>query len=208
VHKVNFHLKEPCQIKRNWIGEVWPRRVGLAPANGAPDCPVSRLARPTNRSLLGKTLRSMAIIHRTVRWAHGQQSTSPQGPTVDCHRGQKQSKMVKGKVVPDCPVCHLTAGVPLDYRWSADSTVDCSRPQWSADVAGHRTIRCARRQKVVDFCPTTINVVGAYKYPKPPPFNTSKPSTLTHSIQEQRINSKTHSKLPISSSATIKTSDH
>jgi hypothetical protein len=119
-------------------------------------------------------------------------------PTVDCHRGQKRSETVKGQVGPDYPVCHRTV------QWQTDPTVDCYRPQWSADVAGtgQWTVPCLVRTGLsgapVDrkLLPTAIIMVGSINTPQPPPFNTSKPPTLPHSIQEQRINSKTQSKPP------------
>jgi hypothetical protein len=199
-------------------------KYGASQTCGAPDCPVPRLVCPTNRSLSGKLnappikFIGLSGVHQTIRWAHDQWSTSP---TIDCHRDchhQKQSEVRNGQqqsghprlsgVPPDCPVRHRGRMI----HWSTSTNAN-NWETWQAPDNEQCQIRCAPvcpvRPSIESccFCSTAINVVGAINTPQPPPFSTSKHSINPHSIQEQGIHSKTHSKLPISSSATIKTSD-
>jgi hypothetical protein len=178
-----------------------------------------RLARPTNRLLSRKTQRFVAIIHRTVWCApdclvctglSGEPTTNGRlhrrEATVDCHRGQKRSEVKSHRTV--WCATGLSGGRRIQRSTVADPNgrlTDSHRTMNSAMCGVHRTVCCAHRQEAAA---NGYNYGWAYKYPQPRPFNTSKPSTLTHSIQEQRINSKTHSKLLIFSSAIIKTSDH
>jgi hypothetical protein len=122
-------------------------------------------------------------------------------------------------VAPDCSVCtgqsgngriqrSTTADLNGRLTWLGHRTVRCAsnslgsgriqrstatnsngRLKWQAPDNEYCSVWCACRQKTATCCPTAINRVGVYKYPQPPPFITFKPSTFTHSIQEQKINS-------------------
>jgi hypothetical protein len=175
-------------------------------------CLVPRLAYPTNR-LLSRKLSALRLkftglsgVHRTIQWAHEPTVIFTNGrlPPSKIVRSQKQSTMVRSHRTIWC----ATGAGRFNGRLPQTPTVGWRGRHWTMNngmSGAHQTVWCARRQKATA---NDYNVVGAYKYPQPPPFKVSKPSTLIHSIQEQRINSKSHSKLPISSSATIKTSDH
>jgi hypothetical protein len=155
-------------------------------------CLVPRLARPTNRLLSWK--------HSAPRLKFiGLSGVAPDcpvslGPMViftndrlprDCNRvrnvrSQKQSTTVRSHQT----VRYATGQV--------DTQVDYSKPQRLADVAGTRqwTVKCPVRtglssvpvDRVGTINTTTIQSIQAFHSP--------------HSIQEQRIHSKTHSKLP------------
>jgi hypothetical protein len=159
-------------------------------------CPVPRLARPTNRLLSRKNQCPAAIIHWALRCAPDY-PVSP-WPTVDfangrLPQGQKQSEGQKQSG-------HQTV------RWS-DPTVDCYRPHgrltWQAPDNEQCHVQCAPDCPVhpsTESCCFMSNdyIVGrAINTPQPPPFSTPMHSIHPHSIQEQGIHYKTHSKLPI-----------
>jgi hypothetical protein len=192
-----------------WATSINIGQVRLAPTCGAQDCPVCtrqcpvpRLARPTNRLLSSKLsaprLKFTRLSSEPMANGHLRQRS-----TATNIRNIRRSETVRSQVAPDCPVDDGSNGrllqIPTGDWRGRHQTLK------SAVSGVHPTVRCACRQKATN---NGYNVVGAYNTTQPPPFNVFKPSTLTHSIQEQRINSKTHSKLPISSSATIKTSDY
>jgi hypothetical protein len=145
----------------NSINMEWIR---LAPAYGAPNClvcigqcPVPRLVRPTNRLLSGKLSAPQlkftwpSGVHQTVRWAHGQRSSSL---TVDCYWSEtlevRNSQRRPGRiglfgVPPNCPVRHwdrrIQRSTPMGDWRSRHQTMN------SVVSGAHWTVRCARRQK-------------------------------------------------------------
>jgi hypothetical protein len=71
----NGETNDTSQVEINWNEEVWLSLAKLAPACGAPDCPmcirqcsVPRLAMPVNGPFLGIRRGVVAIIYRTVQW--------------------------------------------------------------------------------------------------------------------------------------------
>jgi hypothetical protein len=84
--------------------------------------------------------------------------------TIDCRRPQQSADMARASDSEQC-------------MFGVHRTVRCARVVWVAVGSNgrllqtltvgwrgrHRTVRCAHRQKVVAFCPTTRNGVEAYK---------------------------------------------
>jgi hypothetical protein len=142
----------------------------IAPACGAPDCSVCteqclvpRLERQTNWPLLGKRrapqLKFIRLsgVHRTVRWAHEQRSTSP---TVDCYRSLKRQKVRNSErcqVAPDCPVHHKVRRIQRSTALNPNY-----RLMWQALNNEQCSVWCARRQKAQ---PTARIVVGVINTP-------------------------------------------
>jgi hypothetical protein len=123
---------------------VW----GTGLSGGAPDnVRCARLPR-AKKPLSGIRRRHTAIIHRTVRCAPdcpvSQRSAEP---TVGRANGRPQNlRTTRGlangrKEAPDCPVC--TGHV----RCARSATVGNGRLRRLRKEIGHRTVRCARRQK-------------------------------------------------------------
>jgi hypothetical protein len=102
------------------------------------------------------------------------------------------------RCAPDCPVLHrgTRSKAPSDCNTKLSSvhrtvwvTVDCYRPQRSADVAGHRTVNSAcpvgtgLSDAPVDrkllLLSNDYNCGGDYKYPQPDILMCGSPSNIT-----------------------------
>jgi hypothetical protein len=82
--------------------------------------------------------------------------------------GARDSEQYPIRCAPDCLVCTgLSGGTPgqSTQRGPQRALSSCS----TGPSGVHRTVRCARQQKVVVFCPMTRSVWGGYKYPPPQP---------------------------------------
>jgi hypothetical protein len=95
-------------------------------------------------------------------------------------------------LAPDYLVCHKGRRIQRSTALNPNG-----RLTWQAPDNEQCHVRCTRRQKAAAFCPMAIIVVGAINTPQPPPFSRPKHSMHQHSIQEQEIHSKIHSKLSI-----------
>jgi hypothetical protein len=118
--------------------------------SGTPDCPVVHrtvFGAPgrtlVNRPLSGEVWRRTAIIHRTIRWCAGLSGE----PTVGWANGRPRNpRVTRGRAngqmgASDCPVC--TGQCPVRQRIQ-----DCNgRLHQFWKEIGHRTVRCANRQK-------------------------------------------------------------
>jgi hypothetical protein len=157
-------------------------QIRLAPACGAPDCPVCtrqclvpRLTRPTNRPLSRKLdaprLKFIGLSSElTAKGRLRQRLTA-----TTTANGQKRKRK---QVAPDCSVCHRTVRCATGAGGSNGRLLQTSTIEWrgrhrtinSVVSDRHRTVRCARRQKADAFCPTTILVVGAINTPPTTPI--------------------------------------
>jgi hypothetical protein len=125
------------------VGEVWLSPARLAPAWGAPDCPVLRLAPPANRPLSGKTQRVTAIIHRTVWFARDclvSQSCPHQWSAAQSAGDMWTSSMVgRSHRTVWCATSVVAATVCFARKGRKSRTVQCP--------VVHRTVWCAHGQK-------------------------------------------------------------
>jgi hypothetical protein len=204
VHKVHIHTQGKWPLGNSRSKE----QNRLAPAYGAPDCPVCtrqcpvpRLARPVNWPL--SEICSTSPLKTTGLFAVSpdcpmspqsndrlrQRSTAVNCTAVWSAKGQGQSAMSGRTGQSSAPKGQMT------------STVNNSKPQRSADVAltgqwtvecpmHHRTIQCARQQRIQ---PTTRIVVGAINTLQPPSFKSSKFPTLNIQYKSKEHTPKTHS---------------
>jgi hypothetical protein len=193
-------------------------QVRLAPACGTPDCSVCpgqclipRLVRPMNWPLSGKLrapwlkFTGLSGVHWTIRWAHGQRSSSQ---TVDCHAtapGQKLQKseaFSNGQVAPGCTVRHkgrqIQRSTPMGDWHGRHRTLN------SVVSGAHQNVRYARWQKAQ---PTARIVVGAINTPNHHhSMHTSFPLSTLNTRAKNSFQRHIQS-IQSSPSATNKTSD-
>jgi hypothetical protein len=197
-----------------WTTSINMGQVRLAPACGAPDClvctgycQVPRLAQPTNMPLSGK----LSAPRQKFTGLSGMSPNCPLSPRPMVNfangrlpSGQKGQKVRNGhrkSVAPDCPVRHRGRRI--------------QRSTPTSDWRGrHRTMLClvctglsgAPVDKKVQ--PTAIMWLGPINTPNH--HHSMYPNLLLLHIQYKIKESipRHIQKLPISSSATIKTSDH
>jgi hypothetical protein len=170
-----------------WVVSINMGWIRLAPVCNAPDCPVCtrqcsvpRLARPTDKPLSGKTQRSVAIIHRTVRCASNC-PVSPQ-PTVNFANSwlppeletDRKSETVRRQVAPDYPVRHRGRRIQRSTRGRriqrSTATHANGRVPWQAPDNEQCRVRCAPDCPVhpstesCSFLSNGYNCSGGYKY--------------------------------------------
>ena len=164
---------------------------------------------------------------RTVRWkskhrprpSADRPASGADRPVGENQKNPKVTGSVKCifSVLTDRPGCTIGPSVTaLSDIWrrikcfiAVDIAVTADRYDFSRWCAGEPRPDQRRGPSAVGRKgATTRKWLGAINTTQPPPFTSPKHSNPSHSIQELAIHSKTQSKLPISPSSTIETSDH
>jgi hypothetical protein len=169
--------------------------IRLAVAYGAPNCPVPRLGRSTNRPLSGKRnaprLKFTELSDEPTTNGHlRQRSTATRLPWVRNVRSQKQSATI---------MSHWTV------RCATRTGESNGRLQWATDVTsiGHWTVPCLVHTGLssvsvdIKLQPTTRIVIETINTPTTT-IQWIQAFHSPHSIQEQRIHSKDTFKTSIS----------
>jgi hypothetical protein len=110
------------------VEKIWLSSVKPAPACGAPDCPVPRLARRRTHRSREKAEGAVAKIHRTVRCAKGA-------------RSQRSAAQSAGDAWP------VPTGLKVQRSAAPDKEGDQAPNNYCSCPVVHRTVRCATQQK-------------------------------------------------------------
>jgi hypothetical protein len=147
------------------------------------------------------------VCHRTVRCTSGATASQHNGQlqrysaqTVRAKvraaaRGAPDSEQHMSGLAPNCPVTPEDKAPTVETAWTL--TVGWHGWRTGQCLVAHRTVRCANRQQPP---PIVVLVGGGYKYPQPPPLQSSKHSSL--SIQYK--SKVQHSKIQIKATDPIK----